>query len=115
MENLGIYELHPAFAQALEDRLFAQAYRAKKASQNLALTIQRVRRQRGLTQETLAKRIGSTQPSLSRLENGKVLDVGFDLIRRIGEAMEMEAQVVFKPQSSDEGGVQQPGGADPVL
>lgn len=99
MENLSIYELDPIFAQALEDRLFAQAYRVRIASQNLARTIRGVRCQRGLTQAALAQKIGSTQPSLSRLENGKVLDVGFDLIRRIGEAMEMEAVVVFRERS----------------
>jgi len=95
-EDWAMMETHPGFQRAMQDREFARDYQNWKGSAELAQTILKTRKEKGLSQEELARRIGSTQPSLSRLENGKVRDVGMDLLRRIGSAMGMEPVVEFR-------------------
>lgn len=96
MQDIRIFEVSEAFAQAMEDRLFAQHYQRLKATQDLARIITRARKAQGLTQSELAAKIGSTQPSLSRLENGKVPDVGMEMIRRIGSALGLKVVVELR-------------------
>jgi transcriptional regulator with XRE-family HTH domain len=54
-----------------------------------AMTIGRVvqesRRDAGMTQTELARRIGTTQPAVSKIESGRTLP-GFDLLERVARA-----------------------------
>lgn len=96
MDYIRIFEVSPQFTQAMEDRLFAEHYQRLKATQDLARIITQARKAHGMTQSELAARIGSTQPSLSRLENGKVPDVGMEMIRRIGSALGLSVVVELR-------------------
>lgn len=101
-------EERPGFRQAMQDKEWARAYGASKGAEELGKIVERLRRERGLSQEAMAKQIGSSQACLSRVENGRVADVGLDLLRRIGWALGLEARVEFSPWG-DRGSRRRPG------
>jgi len=66
----------------LQDPEFRQAYEALEPAYQVA----RLRILRGLTQEQLAERVGTKQPSIARLESGKTAP-RLDFLRRVVEAL----------------------------
>jgi len=56
--------------QLLKDRVIKKTYNKLEAEFNLAEMIIKKRIQQGLSQEDLARRIGTKQPAIARLESG---------------------------------------------
>ncbi len=57
--------------------------------------VRRARESRGISQAELARRMGTTQPAIARLEAGGV-DPRLDTLRRLGEALGVELVVEFR-------------------
>jgi transcriptional regulator with XRE-family HTH domain len=68
--------------------------RARKAFE-LAERVRELREAQGLSQSELARRIGSTQPAIARLEAGGVAP-SIDTLERIAIALGLELVVGFK-------------------
>ena len=85
-----------AWTEDYVDWLSDQAQERQRAAEMLARTVRETRRRLRVTQAELAARIGSTQPSLSRLERGRLTDVGIQMVQRIGSALGMETVVAFQ-------------------
>lgn len=68
--------------------------RARRAFE-LGEEVRRLREATGLTQVELARRIGSTQPAVARLEAGGVAPT-IDTLERIAAALDLELAVRFK-------------------
>lgn len=64
----------------------------------LAAQLRALRESRGLSQAELARRIGSTQPAVARLEAGGVAPT-IDTLERIGDALNLELAVSFSDRS----------------
>jgi transcriptional regulator with XRE-family HTH domain len=79
-----------AMGEATRSKEFKQYYKAAEARLRLAIEIYNCRIAKGLTQQKLAKLIGSTQKVISKIENGDV-NIGFDLQNRIAENLEFNA------------------------
>lgn len=62
----------------------------------LARRVRAAREAKGLSQEKLAKLVGTKQPSIARLESGKVVP-RLDLLERIASAVGMRLEVRFVP------------------
>src|ERR1019366_3343886 len=75
---------------ASEDRRVG--YRQAKEAFELAERVREARERLGITQAELAKRIGSTQPAMARLEAGGSTP-SFDTLRRIAAALGLELVV----------------------
>ena len=60
----------------------------------LARQVRELREQENLSQEELAKRIGTKQPAIARLESGRVVPK-LDLLQRIATALGRDLQVRF--------------------
>jgi len=60
----------------------------------------RARKEAGLTQEELAKRIGTKQPALSRLEKGGFEKANIETLRRIANALDYKLTVKFEPKKA---------------
>lgn len=54
--------------------------------------IRKARLNKGLTQKELAKRVGSKQPSISRVENGKLLPT-LTFLTKVADALETKLQL----------------------
>src|SRR4030042_2250865 len=63
-----------ALERVLEERFrrpeFRDAFRDRRMVHGVAVAVRAMRDQAGLTQAELAKRIGSSQPSIARIEKG---------------------------------------------
>ena len=57
----------------LKDPVFKQAWDSFELEYNLADLVIKIRSEAGLSQEELAKRIGTTQSAIARMESGKVV------------------------------------------
>jgi len=62
----------------------------------LARRVRAARESKGLSQERLAQLVGTKQPSIARLESGKVIPK-LDLLERIAAAIGMRLDVRFVP------------------
>ena len=80
LENVGNQEMRidAHILKQMEDQRRVEA---------IAQEIRDLRKSRGISQTDLAKRIGSTQPSLARFEAGRVPNVGYTYVRRLLEAL----------------------------
>lgn len=68
----------------------------------LAQTVHDLREAQGLTQTDLAKRVGTQQPNISRLERGEAAGLpSLDLLHRVAEALgcRLDVRIVGKPVS----------------
>jgi HTH-type transcriptional regulator/antitoxin HipB len=72
-------------------------YRQAKGAFELAERVREARERIQMTQAELAKRIGSTQPAIARLEAGGSTP-SFDTLRRIAAALELELVVELRPR-----------------
>jgi DNA-binding XRE family transcriptional regulator len=57
----------------LKDPAFKQAWDGFELEYNLANLIIKIRSEAGLSQEELAKKVGTTQSAIARMESGKVV------------------------------------------
>jgi len=73
-----------AIAEAKKDKNFQRASEGATVRTKLAVEIFNAREAMGLSQQKLAKKIGSTQREISRLENGDV-NVRIELLNRIAK------------------------------
>lgn len=81
--------------KTLKNHNVRQAYDAMGLEYELVQTIIKHRLRRGFTQAELAKKIGSRQPVISRLERGEG-NPSLDTLRRVAQALDMSLQVSLK-------------------
>ena len=62
-----------------------------------AYQIARLRILRGLTQQQLAQLVGTQQPSIARLENGRT-EPSIPFLRRVAEALNAKVEIKIIPQ-----------------
>ncbi len=60
-------------------------------------SILRAREKAGLTQAELARRVGTKQPALSRLERGGFRTATVDTLKRIAHALDSELVITLQP------------------
>jgi transcriptional regulator with XRE-family HTH domain len=93
------------FDRYLEDQLrdpdVASAYFTRRLIQEVAAAVRGMRESANLTQQQLAELIGSSQPTIARLERG--LDQRlprWDLLNRIGLALGRQLTISFEPSGA---------------
>ncbi len=89
-EAFETFEEH--LAEALGDPEFREAWEASGPAYQVA----RLRILRGLTQQQLAERVGTRQPSIARLESGRE-EPKLGFLRRVAEALEARLEVRIVP------------------
>jgi len=82
-------------AEQMQDPEFRAAYEAIEPSYQIA----RLRILRGLTQEQLAEKAGTKQPSIARLESGRSTP-SLDFLRRVAEALDAQVEIRIVPRST---------------
>ena len=78
--------------ERLENEEFREAWEALELGHQVA----RLRIMHGLTQEELAERVGTKQPSIARLESGQT-EPKISFLRRVAEALNGRLEVRIVP------------------
>ena len=79
--------------QQLSDTEVRREYETLETEFVLAKEVLELRRQRNLTQEQLAQRMGTSQPAIARIESGNYRNVSLAFIRRLAEALGAEPEI----------------------
>jgi ribosome-binding protein aMBF1 (putative translation factor) len=75
-----------------------QAFEEEVANREVAHQIYQLRQKAGLSQAELARRIGTTQSVISRLENADYEGHSLAMLNRIAAAVERRVQIRFVPR-----------------
>jgi ribosome-binding protein aMBF1 (putative translation factor) len=75
-----------------------QAFEEAVANREVALRIYELREQAGLSQTELAKRVGTTQSVISRLEDADYEGHSLAMLNRIAAAVERRVEIRFLPR-----------------
>ena len=74
--------------EKLQDEEFKKEYDDLKEEYTLAKEIIELRAMKNISQKELADMIGTSQPSIARLESGKYQNVSMSFIRKVAKALD---------------------------
>ena len=90
------------FDQYLEEQLkdpeFAERFASAGKAWELTIEIARLREEAGLSQKELAKRLGTTQQQISRIESPAYEGHSLSMLRRLAAALDRDVKVIFEPR-----------------
>ena len=91
------------FDDYLQERMkspeFARGFREARERSEIALQIAKLRELLGLTQTELAARVGTSQQTISRLENPDYRGHSLRTLRRIADALDARVEVRIVPRN----------------
>lgn len=82
--------------EQLKDPQFRKAWEESEP----AYQLKRLRVLKKLSQSELAKRVGTRQPSIARLESGYGIN-NLNFLRRVAEALDAEVEIHLKPKTAE--------------
>jgi transcriptional regulator with XRE-family HTH domain len=91
-----ISDLHKKW---MKEPKYRKAYKALEEEFVLASAVTEVRGRAGLTQEELARRMGTTQPVVARLESGRTRP-SMRTLERLAQATGSRLLISFEPRST---------------
>lgn len=80
--------------QKAQDPIFAEKFDELSMRRKIGRIVKLLREKRGLTQDDLAERAGTKQPSIARLESGRVIP-RLDLLEKIATSLGLVLDVRF--------------------
>lgn len=83
--------------RAMKDPELRELYEEEKINFQAALAIRSAREVAGLTQDQLAKKIGTTQSVISRLEDADYEGHSLKMLERIAEALNQRVIIHLEP------------------
>ncbi len=84
----------------LADPEFARRFKAAGQAWDVALQIAALRRQAGLSQKQLAKRVKTSQQQICRLESPGYEGHSLSMLRRVAQQLHARVRVVFEPDDA---------------
>jgi transcriptional regulator with XRE-family HTH domain len=84
----------------LRDPVFAERFRKAGEAWDVALQLAALRQKAGLSQRDLARRLGTSQQHVSRLESPGYAGHSLASLRRLAEALDAELRVTLEPRKS---------------
>lgn len=87
--------------EQMRDPEFATAYRALEPEFQVAREVIRLRLERGLSQEELAKKAGTGQPNISRLERATI-NPSLRFLQKVAGALGTEIEIRVKSLGAGE-------------
>ncbi len=79
----------------MKDPEFKKHYQEERQALILAMKITELRNQKGLTQQELAKLMGTSQQAISRIESGEYEGFTLKTLEKIAEATGMRVKIEF--------------------
>ena len=86
--------------EQLKDKDFAERFRRAGEAWDVALQLAALRKEAGLSQKELARKLKTSQQQVSRLESPAYEGHSLGMLRRVAQALNAEVHVVFKPTPS---------------
>lgn len=80
----------------MKDPEFAVRFQKAGEAWDVALQIAALRKEAGISQQELAKRVGTTQQQISRLESPAYEGHSLSMLRRVAEVLGVEVRVEFQ-------------------
>ena len=81
----------------LQDQDFAERFKKAGRAWEVALRLAALRQQSGLSQKELARKVGTTQQQISRLESPAYEGHSLSMIRRVAEALGASLRIEIEP------------------
>ena len=81
--------------EEIKDPEFKAYYQEERKALNLAMKIVKLREEKGLTQQQLAKLMGTSQQAISRIESGEYMGFTLKTLEKIAEATGTRVKVEF--------------------
>ena len=79
----------------IKDPEFKKHYQEERQALKLAMKIAELRNQKGLSQQELAKFMGTSQQAISRIESGEYEGFTLKTLEKIAEATGMRVKIEF--------------------
>ena len=79
----------------IKDPEFKAYYQEERQALKLAMKIAELRNQKGLTQQELARLMGTSQQAISRIESGEYEGFTLKTLEKIAEATGMRVEIEF--------------------
>jgi transcriptional regulator with XRE-family HTH domain len=86
--------------EQLKDRDFAERFKKAGEAWDVAIKLASLRKASGLSQKELAKRVGTSQQQISRLESPSYEGHSLSMLRRVAEVLGATVQVEIQPKKS---------------
>lgn len=95
MKREGVRTFKSRLREELKDAEFKRHYDDERQALKLAIKIAALREQKGLSQQELAKRMGTSQQAISRIESGEYEGFTLKTLEKIAEATGMKVKIDF--------------------
>lgn len=95
MKREGVRTFKSRLREELKDPEFKRHYEDERQALKLAIKIAALREQKGLSQQELAKRMGTSQQAISRIESGEYEGFTLKTLEKIAEATGMKVKIDF--------------------
>jgi len=91
----GVRTFKSRLREDLKDPEFKRHYDEEKQALQLAMKITALREQKGLSQQQLAKLMGTSQQAISRIESGEYEGFTLKTLEKVAEATGMKVKIDF--------------------
>jgi DNA-binding XRE family transcriptional regulator len=95
MKNQKVRTFRSRLREELKDPEFKALYREERRALQLALKVAKLREKKGLTQQQLAKLMGTSQQAISRIESGEYEGFTLKTLEKIAEATGTRLKIEF--------------------
>ncbi len=84
--------------EQLKDKVFAERFKKAGEAWDVAIRLASLREKTGLSQKELAKRVGTSQQQISRLESPSYEGHSLSMLRRVADALGAIVRVDIEPK-----------------
>jgi DNA-binding XRE family transcriptional regulator len=95
MRREGVRTFSSRLREELKDPEFKRHYDEERQALKLAIKIAALREQKGLSQQELAKLMGTSQQAISRIESGEYEGFTLKTLEKIAEATGTKVKIDF--------------------
>jgi DNA-binding XRE family transcriptional regulator len=95
MKREGVRTFKSRLREELKDPEFKRHYDEERQALKLAIKIAALREKKGLSQQELAKLMGTSQQAISRIESGEYEGFTLKTLEKIAEATGMKVKIDF--------------------
>ena len=95
MKKSKVRTFRSRLQEDLKDPEFKVQYEEERAALQLAMKIAKLREKRGLSQQQLAKLMGTSQQAISRIESGEYAGFTLKTLEKIADATGTRVKIEF--------------------